>query len=81
MSAPGTLDREKTLNALWVAIDGQERKAQEENDMARVAMQAGNKLASDTHAANAARHWHFKAGIVQAAEAIGYTYLELFDEH
>jgi hypothetical protein len=81
MSAPGTLDREATLRALSLAIDAQERAAAAELELARMATLGGMKLSADNHNENAARHWHYKAGMVQAAEAIGYTYLELFDGH
>lgn len=79
MTAPGVLDREETLKQLCNAIDAQERAAASELEIARMATLAGMKLSADNHNENAARHWHYKAGMVQAAEAIGYTYLELFD--
>jgi hypothetical protein len=78
MNAPGTLDRQETLKKLCNAIDDQERAAASELELARLALLAGNKLSADNHNGNAARHWHYKAGMVQAAEAIGYTYLDLF---
>jgi len=73
-----TLDRDDTLHALSLAIDGQEIEAQREMELSRVAQLNGLKLASDQHVMNATRHWNYKAGMVQAAEAIGFTYLELF---
>ena len=79
MNAPGTLDRAETLKKLWNAIDGQEREAEAELQLSRMATLAGNALSTRVHNDNAARHWHYKAGMVQAAEAIGITYLELFD--
>ena len=81
MNAPGTLDREKTLTLLCASIESQELNSQAELELARMATLAGNKLSADNHNGNAARHWNYKAGMVQAAEAIGFTYLELFGGH
>lgn len=78
MNAPGTLDREETLHTLYLAIDGQERKAEGHTTAARAFALAGDAKRETAEYKEASRYWAYKAGMVQAAEAIGFTYLELF---
>jgi len=72
------LSRDKALHILTAAVESQERQAQHEMELSRMAQINGDKVRSDQHTMNATRHWNYKAGMVQAAEALGFTYLELF---
>ena len=73
-----TLDREEVRRALGLAIETQEESAAHEAELSRTAQLDGDKASADRHNTNAVRHWCYKAGMIQAAEALGFSYLELF---
>lgn len=73
-----TLDREEVRRVLGLVIEAQEREAKATMEKARTEQLAGRKLSADTYNSRAAQHWCHKAGMIQAAEALGFTYLELF---